>query len=210
MIDEHAMHGYAKLCAQKLTEKKRCKKRHKNKNEWEQRNTTEMWDLTSAYYADFENMHDSCDNINNNNDSNDQSMNEENSNEEEIAVNNNNNDEEISRIRRSSNGIKCIGIVSGLKDEGVVIIFCVNFNGFGPKSEIKIDQLVKESVNRNMHGAIISLSDVRWTMINKDTIQNKLRRIKQNEVMNASDSEEEVERRKSFLKGGGRWQHCGM
>ena len=48
-------------------------------------------------------------------------------------------------------------------------LFSVNFNGFGPGSKNKMDQLIRENKRRDDNGVIISSSDTRWDTVNKNT-----------------------------------------
>ena len=57
------------------------------------------------------------------------------------------------------------------------MLFSVKFNGFGPGSKDKINQLIIESKGRHNDGVMISLSDTRWGMVNSSVIENKLKSI---------------------------------
>ena len=60
----------------------------------------------------------------------------------------------------------------------------------------------KESKMRQTDGVMINSSDVRWNAINKMTMSNKLKIMNNDNIINASDSGEEVETGCCFLKGG--------
>ena len=49
---------------------------------------------------------------------------------------------------------------------------------------------------------MISSSDVRWGMVNKNTIENKLKIINSKITLNTSDGKAELDNNKSFLKVG--------
>ena len=98
--------------------------------------------------------------------------------------------------------IKDKGKVEDVKEEGVVRLLSVNFNGFGICSAGKIEQLKVMSKLRNTDGLMISSSDIRWNVKNQMKITYELKNANKNVVINKSDSGEEAEDRRWFLKGG--------
>ena len=65
-------------------------------------------------------------------------------------------------VRKQRRGeIKVKGGVTAMKDKGITRLFSVNWNGFGPESYDKINQLIRESERRNVDGIMISSSDTR-------------------------------------------------
>ena len=76
--------------------------------------------------------------------------------------------EVITRRRQRCNEIKFKGGVNKNKDKGVTRLFSVNCDGFGPESSDNIDQVIKESEDRDIYGIMISSSDTRYgTLIPK-------------------------------------------
>ena len=71
------------------------------------------------------------------------------------------------RIKKKVDKIKVKGKVEEDKEEGVVRFFSINFNGFGPWPESKIEQMKVMSKLRNTDLLMISSSDVRWNVKNE-------------------------------------------
>ena len=103
--------------------------------------------------------------------------NEEIGNEVNIVRRENRSVEVRSRRRQRCGEIKVKGGVTEIKNKGITRLFSVNCNGFGPGSNDKIDQVIRESKRRNIDGAMISSSDTRWGTVNKSIIENKLKSI---------------------------------
>ena len=74
-----------------------------------------------------------------------------------VNVNESNNVEVVSRVRnrRRCDEIKVKGLVQKKKDQSVTRLFSVNCNGFGPRSNDKIDQIIRESRKRIIDGVLI-------------------------------------------------------
>ena len=78
----------------------------------------------------------------------------------------------------------------------------MNCNGFGLRSDGKRDHLVRESKVRDIDGVMIILLGAIWNTVNKNLIENKLKIISPNVMLNASDSGEELDMSPSYLKWG--------
>ena len=66
----------------------------------------------------------------------------------------------ISRMQRFG-AIMVKGGVTKIKDKGMTRLFSENCNGFGPGSNDKIDQVIRESKSRSVDSIMISLSGTR-------------------------------------------------
>ena len=80
-------------------------------------------------------------------------------------------------------------------------MFAENCNSFGPRSNNKIDQVIKEGKRRGIDGIMTSLSDTRCRTIKKFN-RKKLKSINFKIMLSMSDSKEEFVKDKSFSKGG--------
>ena len=80
-------------------------------------------------------------------------------------------------------------------------LFPVNCNGFGPRSNDKIDQIIQDSRDRNIDVVLIGSSDTRWGTLNKNVIESKLKTINGKILINTSDRNETLNVSKDFLKG---------
>ena len=85
------------------------------------------------------------------------------------------------------------GKISSAKEKGKVKL--------SPKSETKINQLIKNSKKRNTDRPLGISSDSFLSTRNSNITRNKLKNTKSNILMSALDSSDEVERKFSFLKG---------
>ena len=88
------------------------------------------------------------------------------------------------------------------KEIRLVRLFSANYNGFGSCSESKINQIKEMSMVRNMDGLVISSSDVRWKAKNETNMVHRLKNMNKKVTISTSDSGEEVDHSRWFLKGG--------
>ena len=76
---------------------------------------------------------------------------------------------EVRSSRRQRCGeIKVKGIVTKNKNEGITTFFLVNCNGFGPGSNEKTDQVIREIKCREIEFIMTSSSDTMWETVKKD------------------------------------------
>ena len=133
----------------------------------------------------------------------------ENMNAENVEITNDTNVEiEESRVserrsvrRQRCSEIKIRGGVMKMKDKGIMRLFSVNSNGFGPGSSDEIDQIIRESEGRHIDGIMISSSDTGRGTVNRSMIENKLKNIT-SKKLNASDSKKTLDSNEPFLKEG--------
>ena len=121
-----------------------------------------------------------------------------------VDANESNNVEVVSSVRnrKISDEIKVKGLVQKKKEQNVTRLFSVNCNGFGTRSNDKIDQIIRESREINIDRVLISWSDTKWGTVNRNIIENKLKTINAKIFINTSDSKEKLNGSKYFLKGG--------
>ena len=123
-------------------------------------------------------------------------------NAERNEVNNGNERQTHNNSRRRVIDIRWKCKINKIKDKVVVLLFAVNCNGLAPRASGETEEIEEENKARSTDVVMIILSDTRWETCNKNTMMNRLKNVSSNAIMNASDSGEEVEDGKSFLKGG--------
>ena len=94
------------------------------------------------------------------------------------------------------------GGVNKNKDEGETRLISVNYDSFGPTSNYKIDQVIKEIDNRSFDEIMISSLSSRWGTVIKNIIENELKIINSKLILSTSYRKEEIDKNKELLKGG--------
>ena len=107
-----------------------------------------------------------------------------------MVMSNDNNEQEVNETRdiesdettkktegrkKKVDRTKVKGKVEDDKEEEVVRLFSVNFNGFGPCSESKMNQIADSSKLRKIDGLLTSSSNVWWNRRNENRMTHSLK-----------------------------------